>query len=481
MITFTQPFHRVYSRTRHHLRCFPACNVTGHVRHSFCGQPITLAFSTESFAALPACSFYAEFVPLDEPAPLERERIVGEVVNDCVVFNRQCSPYVYDWVSSKHKAKVQHVFRVHMVLPNGQSVFSLDSTPFSVSAYLADLDDKAQVMADHSPLRVVVNAMRNTYGDEDWEHVVETVASNAPASPGAWIRGENAAEVSMNANLMARLLATEGLHTILKGLREFILVRFRTWADETAVIADVDSFLLTTYKLSLAQLAQNLEESRSFNLYVDMDHFRNAYEDMARSAIQGARDALGPQAVSTIRPFFVQGFMGVFKFPKTYFEYIATMHEAMGWNSRVRHIFDDDHHSKFLMSLKIACPTEVQLSFGTSQPPSSSTWLSLVPDQALRIGAFQLGMCSGPGDHVMFVLPHVSGLCFVLYYTPLKRKISVLSVVANGQKLDLHMLYQEYRSDSGDWVTLSEFRDDLVREAAAVTAQLDEQLPNARA
>jgi len=90
-------------------------------------------------------------------------------------------------------------------------------------------------------------------------------------------------------------------------------------------------------------------------------------------------------------------------------------------------------------------------------------------------------MCSGPGDHVMFVLPHVSGLCFVLYYTPLKRKISVLSVVANGQKLDLHMLYQEYRSDSGDWVTLSEFRDDLVREAAAVTAQLDEQLPNARA
>jgi len=464
MITFTQPFHRVYSRTRRHLRCFPACNVTGHVRHSFCGQPITLAFSTESFAALPACSFYAEFVPLDEPAPLERERIVGEVVNDCVVFNRQCSPYVYDWVSSKHKAKVQHVFRVHMVLPNGQSVFSLDSTPFSVSAYLADLDDKAQVMADRSPLRIVVNAIRNTYGDEDWEHVVETVASNAPASPGAWIRGENAAEVSMNANLMARLLATEGLHTILKGLREFILVRFRTWADETAVIADVDSFLLTTYKLSLAQLAQNLEESRSFNLCMDIDHFKNAYEDMARSAIQGARNALGPQATSTIRPFFVQGFMGVFKFPKTYFEYIATMHEAMGWNSRVRHIFDDDHHSKFLMSLKIACPTEVQLSFGTSQPPSSSTWLSLVPDQALRIGAFQLGMCSGPGDHVMFVWPHVSGLCFVLYYTPWQRKISVFSVTAEGQKLDLHMRYQECRSDSGEWATISEFHHELLRE-----------------
>jgi len=467
MITFTQPFNRVYSRTRRHLRCFPACNVTGHVRHSFCGQPITLAFSTESFAALPVCSFYAEFVPLDEPAPSERERIVGEVENDCIVFNRQSSPYVYDWMSSKHKAKMQHVFRVHVVLPNGQSVLSLDSAPFSVSAYLADLDDKAQ---EHSPLRIVLSAIRthlpNSCNDGDWERVVEKVASDTPVSPGAWIGGESAAdsEVSMDTHLMAQLVATEELHIILKGLCDFSLVRFRSWTDETAVIADVESFLQTTYELSLARLAQNLAESHVFNpdSELENDEFKNAYEDMARSAINGVRVAMGPQAMATFRPFFVHSFEGVFKFPKTYFEYIAAMHEARGWDSRVRHIFDGDDQTKFLVGLKIVCPTEFRLSFGNSLPPSSYTWLSLVPNQATRIGAFQLGMCSGPGDHVMFVYPRVSGLCLVLYYAPWQRKISVLSVIADGQKLDLHMLDQEYRA--GEWTTLCQFRHDLVRD-----------------
>jgi len=266
----------------------------------------------------------------------------------------------------------------------------------------------------------------------------------------------------MDTHLMAQLVATEELHIILKGLCDFSLVRFRSWTDETAVTADVKSFLQATYDLSLAQLAQNLVERHFFNPELENDDFKNAYENMARSAINGARVAMGPQAVATFRPFFVHSFEGVFKFPKTYFEYIAAMHEARGWDSHVRHMFDEDDQTKFLVGLKIVCPSEVRLSFGTSQPPSSCTWLSLVPDQALRIGAFQLGMCSGPGEHVMFVYPHVSGLCIVLYYAPLQRKISVWSVIANGQKLDLHMRDQEYRA--GNWTTLCEFRQDLVRE-----------------
>jgi len=464
MITFTQPFHRVYSRTRRNLRCFPACrSAMGHVHHGFCGEPITLAFAAETFPNLSECDIYADFVPLDDDAPLGGERIVGEVVDDCIVFNRNCKPYVYDWVSSKHKAKVQHVFRVHITQSTGQPVLSLDSAPFTVSAHLANLDDMAQA---RSPIRIVLSAIRThlpkSYDDGDWTLVVENVAGDAPASLGAWIGGDIAVEASMDTNLVARLVAIEELCTILKALCDFSLVRFRSWSDEAAVVVDVDAFLLATHDISLAQLAQKLGENHIFDPALDNDDFKNAYQDMARSAINGARAVLGPQLVATIRPIFVGNFEATFKYSKSYFENIAAMHKAMGWNSLVQHTVYDVDKVKFLMALKIARPTEIQLAFGTSLPPTSNTWLSLIPSQALHIGAFQLGMCSGPGEHVMFVWPLRAGLCLVLFYSPLQRRISVLSATADGQKLDQHMLYQEYQS--GEWATRYEFRHELVRE-----------------
>jgi len=467
MLTFAKPFRRVYSRTRRNLRCFPMCSASGHVVHSFCGQPVTLIFSTEMLSLLSGCSVSvtAEFVPLGEPASLVENRIPGEIVDDCVVFNRECAPYAYDWISSKHKATMYHVFRVQVTLPTGQTLFSVDSLPFIVSPYLADLDDQAK----QSPLRIVMSVIRTRipkkFSDADWGPIVNAVAEDTPSPiSGIWSQrdaDESANAPPVDANLVNRLVVIEKLHTILLDLFDFILVSFQSWGNEAAVNADIDAFLVAKYEVSLTQLARKLAERGCFDPRLDKDDFKDAYEDVARSAIIGARDALGQEAISSVLSQFTQRLHGVFIVPKSFLEFIAAVHAAMGWESRVRHICDDDEHAKFLIALNIVSPTEARLAFGNCHPLSPSSWLSLVPAHAMRIGAFQLGMCSGRGDHVIFVWPLTWGLCMVICYSPSQRTISVLSISADG-RLDLRMQYQEYRS--GGWFVVGDFRKVLERE-----------------